>query len=62
LKVIAERDYELCFEFDRYFDLLRKKLLKEANLPDDANDYKDTDYLLPIPPYDATFIGNNPGY
>lgn len=61
-KVIAERDYELCFEFDRYFDVLRKKILKEVNLPDDANDYKETDYLLPIPPLDAKFIGNNPGY
>jgi starch-binding outer membrane protein, SusD/RagB family len=61
-KVIAERDYELCFEFDRYFDVLRKKMLKEVNLPDDANDYKETDYLLPIPPLDATHIGNNPGY
>ena len=61
-KVIAERDYELCFEFDRYFDVLRKKILREVNLPDDANDFKETDYFLPIPPLDATFIGNNPGY
>lgn len=61
-KVLDERDYELCFEFDRYFDVLRKKILKEVNLPDDANDYKETDYLLPIPPLDAIFIGNNTGY
>ena len=62
LKVIAERDYELCFEFDRYYDLLRKKLLMEANLPDDANNFVPTDYLLPIPAFDAKYIGNNPGY
>lgn len=61
-KVIAERDFELCFEWDRYFDLLRKKMLKEANLPDDANDFKETDYLLPIPPLDAKYLGNNDGY
>ncbi len=62
LKVIAERDYELCFEFDRYFDVLRKHILMEVNLPDDAANYVETDYLLPIPPFDATLIGNNPGY
>lgn len=62
LKVLAERDYELCFEFDRYFDVLRKKILKEVNLPDDANNFVPTDYLLPIPSFDAGFIGNNPGY
>lgn len=61
-KVFDERDYELCFEFDRYFDVLRKKVLKEVNLPDNANDYDDNDYLFPIPPSDAVFIGQNPGY
>jgi hypothetical protein len=61
-KVLDERNYELCFEFDRYFDVLRTKTLKEVNLPDNANDFVETDYLFPIPPLDAKFIGNNPGY
>lgn len=61
-KVWDERNYELCFEFDRYFDVLRERVLKEVNLPDNANDYDENDYLLPIPPLDAAFIGQNPGY
>ena len=61
-KVIDERSYELCFENDRYFDVLRKKLLKDVNLPDNAQGYKETDYLLPIPALDAKAIGQNPGY
>ena len=61
-KVIDERNYELCFEFDRIFDVLRKKILQEVMLPDDAEGYEETDYLFPIPTFDATFIGNNPGY
>lgn len=61
-KVIAERNYELCFEFDRIFDVLRKRILKEVMLPDNAEGFEETDYLFPIPSFDATFIGNNPGY
>jgi len=60
-KVFNERDWELCFEFTKYFDVLRKRMLKEVNEPD-AYNFVETDYLFPIPPYDATFIGNNPGY
>ncbi|WP_455637392.1 RagB/SusD family nutrient uptake outer membrane protein [Parabacteroides sp.] len=60
-KVFEERDWELCFEFTKYFDVLRKKVLQEVNEPD-AYNFVETDYLFPIPPYDATFIGNNPGY
>ena len=61
-KVWDERNYELSFEFDRYFDVLREKVLQQVNLPDNANDYDPKDYLFPIPPLDATFIGNNTGY
>ena len=61
-KVIDERNYELCFEYDRIFDVFRKRILKEVNLPDNAEGYQETDYLFPIPTFDATFIGNNPGY
>ena len=61
-KVIDERSYELCFEFDRVFDVFRKRLLdkvmEEATLPD----FNPEDYLFPIPSYDAQFIGQNPGY
>lgn len=61
-KVIDERSYELCFENDRYFDVLRKKLLQQVNLPDNADGYDENDYLLPIPSLDAASIGQNPGY
>ncbi|HRO46715.1 RagB/SusD family nutrient uptake outer membrane protein [Agriterribacter sp.] len=61
-KVIDERSFELCFENDRYFDVLRKRLLQEVNLPDNAQGYDDNDYLLPIPALDAKAIGQNPGY
>lgn len=61
-KVINERSYELCFENDRYFDVLRKKLLKDVHLLDNAQGYKETDYLLPIPALDTKAIGQNPGY
>jgi hypothetical protein len=61
-KVIDERSFELCFENDRYFDVLRKKILRDVNLPDNAEGYDDNDYLLPIPALDAKAIGQNPGY
>lgn len=61
-KVIDERSYELCFENDRYFDVLRKRILQEVNLPDNADGYDENDYLLPIPALDAKAIGQNPGY
>lgn len=61
-KVINERYYELCYENDRYFDVLRKRILKEVNLPDNAQGYDENDYLLPIPPMDAKNLGQNPGY
>jgi len=61
-KVIDERSFELCFENDRYFDVLRKRLLQEVNLPDNADGYDENDYLLPIPALDAGSIGQNTGY
>lgn len=61
-KVINERFYELCFENDRYFDVLRKRILKEANEPDNADGYDENDYLFPIPDLDAQSIGQNAGY
>jgi hypothetical protein len=61
-KVIDERSFELCFENDRFFDVLRKRILEQVNLPDNAQGYSENDYLLPIPALDAKVIGQNPGY
>jgi len=64
-KVIQERSWELCFELgDRWFDLVRKRILDvaNANTPDALENFSDDDYLFPIPTADAIFIGQNPGY
>lgn len=61
-KVLDERSFELCFENDRYFDVLRKRILEAVNLPDNAQGFDENDYLLPIPALDAKTIGQNPGY
>jgi hypothetical protein len=67
-KVFLERQWELCFEFTAYFDLLRTKRLLEwvsenSEDPDDIiESFKETDYLFPIPALDASYLGNNPGY
>lgn len=61
-KVIDERSYELCFEFDRIFDVYRKRLLEEVLPAEVLVDYNPEDYLFPIPSFDAEFIGQNEGY
>jgi len=64
-KVIQERAWELCFEMgDRWFDLVRKRILDIANenTPDALENFSDDDYLFPIPSADAVYIGQNPGY
>lgn len=64
-KVIQERSWELCFEMgDRWFDLIRKRILDVANedTPDALENFSDDDYLFPIPSADAVYIGQNPGY
>jgi starch-binding outer membrane protein, SusD/RagB family len=62
--VIEERNHELSFEYDRWFDIVRKRLLPViyADRPDILANYSVEDYLYPIPAFDATFIGQNPGY
>lgn len=60
--VIQERNYELCFEYDRWFDIVRKRLLPEVTLPEYLPNFTEDDYLYPIPVYDAQLIGQNPGY
>lgn len=62
--VIEERNWELCFEFDRWFDLVRKRILGEKN-PRYAADFSDADYLFPIPEKDLRLnklLTQNPGY
>lgn len=64
-KVIQERNYELCFEFDRWFDLIRKHILKEVSNPDIQQNFSEDDYLFPIPSDDRrlnTNLTQNPGY
>lgn len=68
--MIEERNWELCFEYDRWFDMQRKRLLDEfvANdHPELAANFSEEDYLFPIPSYDASVLnsdgnGQNPGY
>ena len=63
--VIAERDKELCFEYDRWFDIVRKRLLPTifADREDVLANYSEEDYLYPIPVFDAQTLGSqNPGY
>jgi hypothetical protein len=62
--VIKERNFELCFEQDRYFDLLRKRMLGEVNPQYSAN-FSEDDYLWPIPLNDLRLnplLTQNPGY
>jgi hypothetical protein len=69
-RVIQERSWELCFEVgDRWFDLVRKRMVGEANKDNEeaeGNIPADEDnayyYLFPIPTVDAGLIGQNPGY
>lgn len=64
--VIEERDFELVFEFDRWFDIVRKRLLDdltEKYHPENIGNFSDDDYLYPIPDFDAKILGGqNPGY
>ncbi|MEO8473819.1 MAG: RagB/SusD family nutrient uptake outer membrane protein [Chryseolinea sp.] len=64
--VIEERDFELCLEYDRWFDIIRKRLLNELATkyhPENIGNVTDDDYLYPIPDFDAKILGSqNPGY
>jgi len=65
VKVIEERNYELCFEMDRWFDLIRKHILKEKSLPEIQQNFTEDDYLFPIPLNDLRvnpLLTQNPGY
>jgi hypothetical protein len=64
-KVIQERNYELCFEYDRWFDLIRKHILKQMSDPTIQQNFSEDDYLFPIPTDDIRLnplLTQNPGY
>lgn len=64
-RVIEERNWELSFEFDRWFDLVRKRILKEESREDIQQNYSDDDLLFPIPENDLRLnplLKQNPGY
>jgi hypothetical protein len=61
--VIEERNRELCFEYDRWFDIVRKRLLPTVSHAEDLANFTQDDYLYPIPAYDSKILGSqNPGY
>ena len=65
--VINERSLELFFEFDRWYDLIRKEILCDVwpERPDVEANCTDSDYLWPIPQADLRLndqMTQNPGY
>ena len=64
--VIEQRNLELCFEYDRWHDLVRKRILCDMINPDFRQNCDENDYLWPIPDTDLRLnpaLGpNNPGY
>lgn len=64
-KVIHQRSLELCFEYDRWFDICRKRILDKVTDPVYLPNYSVDDYLLPIPQKDLRLnkkLTQNPGY
>jgi hypothetical protein len=65
IAVIQQRNLELCFEYDRWFDICRKRILDQVSLPEYLLNYSIEDYLLPIPQLDLRLnplLTQNPGY
>lgn len=65
--VIQERNFELFFEYDRWFDLIRKEILCDVwpDRPDVQANCSQDDYLWPIPQADLRLnelMTQNPGY
>jgi starch-binding outer membrane protein, SusD/RagB family len=63
--IIQQRNWELCFEYDRWFDICRKRILDKVCDPVFLPNYSIEDYLLPIPQKDLRLNKNltqNPGY
>jgi hypothetical protein len=61
-RVIEERNLELCFEGDRYYDCVRKELFETVCDSIQLNGFAPYKYLYPIPAFEAKFIGQNSGY
>lgn len=66
-RVIVERHFELLVEYNRWFDLIRKKMLSDPEVFPKYWGYKakDSDYLWPIPKLDIDnnpLLTQNPGY
>jgi hypothetical protein len=65
MAVIQERNLELCFEYDRWYDLIRKRILCDKTLPVWQQNCDENDYLWPIPLSDLRLnplLTQNPGY
>lgn len=63
--VIDERSWELCFEYDRWYDLCRKRILKQKTPVAYQQNFSEDDYLYPIPQNDLqinSLLTQNPGY
>ncbi len=63
--VIQQRSLELCFEYDRWFDICRKRILDKVTDPDYVQNFTPDDYLLAIPQRDLMLnplLTQNPGY
>jgi len=67
-RVLQERSWELCGEFDRWFDIVRKRILDSPAVTyrqEDLINFSTDDYLFPIPEIDQTLnplLEQNPGY
>ncbi len=65
MAVINERSYELCFEYDRWTDMLRKRIIPDVVRDFYLVNFSEADYLYPIPESDVRLNPNmeqNPGY
>lgn len=63
--VIMERNWELCFEYDRWFDICRKRILDKVSPEYILQNFSNDDYLFPIPEVDLRLnplLTQNPGY
>lgn len=63
--IIQQRSLELCFEYDRWFDICRKRILDKVCDPVFLPNFSMDDYLMPIPQKDLRLnkkLTQNPGY
>jgi hypothetical protein len=63
--IIHQRSLELCFEYDRWYDICRKRILDKVCDPDYLPNFSTDDYLMPIPEKDLRInklLTQNPGY